>query len=333
MRNQAAKNKNACPKCGGQMKLLELRSGLRLVCDYCGYEAVPARERTPEEQAAALERTRKNIQKKALASAKKRRRLILGIVLAAIAAVVLILLIVYNSALPSVDPFEYITVSFSGGNGKGEAELHIRKDKETDTSQIRYVLSQNYGLSEGDVIRVEAESEAYQLTKKRKTYTVKGLDTYLTSLASLSDEAIEAIHAKSEEVSRRNRERSDEIVHDCKYCEPNCMYLLTDEGNRNLLYDVYEAGFSMEHDEVYRVYLVTYYENIIVRDTDPVTLDYGRCFYDGKTIQFGETIFHMSTISGYETLEEIEEALTANQDPTMTLKQIDTAPEEEEETA
>ena len=38
MRNQTAKNKNACPKCGGQMKLLEMRSGLRLVCDYCGYE-------------------------------------------------------------------------------------------------------------------------------------------------------------------------------------------------------------------------------------------------------------------------------------------------------
>lgn len=315
------------------MKLLEMRSGLRLVCDYCGFETIPARERTPEEQAAALERTRKNIQKKALATAKKRRRIILGIALAAVAAVVLISFIMLNSRLPSVDPFEYISVSFSGGNGKGEAELHIRKSDRIDTSAIRYMLSQSYGLSEGDVIRVEAESEAYQLTKKRETYTVKGLDTYLTSLSSLSDEAIEVIHAKSEEVSLRNRERSAEIVHDCKYCEPNCMYLLTDEANRNLLYDVYEAGFSMEHDEVYRVFLVTYYENIIVRDTEPVTLEYGRCFYDGNTIQFGESIFHMSTLSGYNTLEEIEEVLLSNQDPAMKLKKIETAPEEEDETA
>ena len=314
------------------MKLLELRSGLRLVCDYCGYEAVPARERTPEEQAAALERTRKNIQKKARESAKRRRRLILGIILAAVAVVFLIALIVYRSALPTVDPFEYVSVSFSGGNGKGEAKLHIRQSSEVDTSAIRYMLSQSFGLSEGDEVRLEAESDAYQLTKKRETFTVTGLDTYLTSLNDLSDEAIEAIHAKSEEVSRRNRERSADIVHDCKYCEPNCMYLLTDEKNRNLLYDVYEAGFTMEHDEVYRVYLVTYYENIIVHNTDPVTLDYGRCFYDGKTIQFGESIFHTSTLSGYESLQEIEEALLANQDPAMTLKQIDTAPEEEDET-
>lgn len=315
------------------MKLLELRSGLRLVCDYCGYEAVPARERTPEEQAAALERTRKNIQKKALAAAKKRRRIILAVVLAAIAAVVLISLIIYNSALPSVDPFEYVSVTFSGGNGKGEAELHIRQSGDVDVSAIRYVLSQSYGLSEGDVIRIEAESDAYQLTKKREMVTVKGLDTYLTSLNDLTDEAIAVIHAKSEEVNLRNRERSAEIVHDCTYCEPNCMYLLTDEGNRNLLYDVYEAGFAMEHDEVYRVYLVTYYENIIVRNTEPVTLDYGRCFYDGNTIQFGESIFHTSTLSGYNSLQEIEEALLANQDSSMTLKQIDTAPEEEEEEA
>ena len=315
------------------MKLLELRAGLRLVCDYCGYEAVPERDRTPEEQAAALERTRKNIQKKALAAAKKRRWIIMGIVFAAVAAAVLTALILYNSALPSVDPFAYVSVTFVGGNGKGEAELHIRQSDEVDTSAIRYVLSQNYGLSEGDEIRIEAESDAYQLTKKRETVTVEGLDTYLTSLSTLTDEAINAIHAKSEEVNLRNRERSAEIVHDCKYCEPHCMYLLTDEKNRNLLYDVYEAGFTMEHDEVYRVFLVTYYENIIVHNTDPVTLDYGRCFYDGNTIQFGESIFHMSTLSGYNSTEEIEEALLANQDPSMTLKQIDTAPEEEDEEA
>ena len=333
MRNQTAKNKNACPKCGGQMKLLEMRSGLRLVCDYCGYETVPVKERTPEEQAAALERTRKNIQERALAAAKKRRRIILGIVFAAIAAFVLAAVIIQNTRLPSVDPFDYVSVTFSGGNGKGEAELHIRNTNEVDTSAIRYMLSQSYGLSEGDVIRIEAESDAYQLKKKRETVTVKGLDTYLTSLASLSDEAIEVIHAKSEEVTLRNREQSAEIVHDCVYCEPTCMYLMTEEANRNLLYDVYEAGFSMEYGEIYRVYLVAYYENIIVRDTDPVTLDYGRCFYDGNTIQFGESIFHMSTLSGYESLEDIEEVLMSNQDPAMKLKQMDTAPEEEEETA
>ena len=181
------------------------------------------------------------------------------------------------------------------------------------------------------MIRVIAESDDYQLTKKRKTVAVKGLDTYLTDLDSLSDEALGVIHAKSEEVSLRNRERSSEIVHDCRYCEPTMMYLLTDEGNRNLLYDVYEAGFTMEHDETYRVYLVTYYENIIVRDTDPVSIDYGRCFYDGKQIQFGESIFHMSTISGFDSLEEIEETLMANQDESMVLKKLVTDPEAEEE--
>ena len=331
MRNRTGQKKNMCPKCGGQMKLLELRSGSRLVCDYCGFETVPVKAKTPEEQAALLEKTRQRAKQRAASAARKRHRIILGVFLVVIAVLVVAAVILYHSRLPSVDPFEFVSVSFSGGNGKGEAELHIRKNSEVDTSRIRYMLSQSYGLSEGDVIRIEAESDDYQLTKKREMVSVKGLDTYLTDLKSLSDEAIAVIHAKSESVSLRNRERSSEIVHDCVYCEPTRMYLLTDEGNRNLLYDVYEAGFSMENDETYRVYLVTYYENIIVRDGDPVTIDYGRCFYDGNTIQFGESIFHLSTLSGFETLEEIEEALTANQDSEMKLKQLDTAPEEEDE--
>lgn len=313
------------------MKLLEMRSGIRLVCDYCGYEAVPAPERTPEEQAEAIEKTRQRIRKRAAAAARKRFRIILGIIAAAAAAILITAVVIIRSQLPSVDPFDYVSVTFSGGNGKGEAQLHVAHSDTVDTSKIRYVLSQSFGLSEGDVIRVIAESDDYQLTKKRKTVAVKGLDTYLTDLDSLSDEALGVIHAKSEEVSLRNRERSSEIVHDCRYCEPTMMYLLTDEGNRNLLYDVYEAGFTMEHDETYRVYLVTYYENIIVRDTDPVSIDYGRCFYDGKQIQFGESIFHMSTISGFDSLEEIEETLMANQDESMVLKKLVTDPEAEEE--
>ena len=313
------------------MKLLEMRSGIRLVCDYCGYEAVPAPERTPEEQAEAIEKTRQRIRKRAAAAARKRFRIILGIIAAVAAAILITAVVIIRSQLPSVDPFDYVSVTFSGGNGKGEAQLHVAHSDTVDTSKIRYVLSQSFGLSEGDVIRVIAESDDYQLTKKRKTVAVKGLDTYLTDLDSLSDEALGVIHAKSEEVSLRNRERSSEIVHDCRYCEPTMMYLLTDEGNRNLLYDVYEAGFTMEHDETYRVYLVTYYENIIVRDTDPVSIDYGRCFYDGKQIQFGESIFHMSTISGFDSLEEIEETLMANQDESMVLKKLVTDPEAEEE--
>ncbi len=313
------------------MKLPETPSGIRPICDYCGFETLPVKERTPEEQAEALERTRQRVRKLETAAVRKRRRIILLIFAAAAVAFLVMAAVFLHSRLPSIDPFEYVSVSFSGGSGKGEAEMTIRTDDKVDTSKIRYVLSQSFGLSEGDIIRIDAESDDYQLTKKREMVTVKGLDTYLTDLDSLSDEAIAVIHAKSEAVSLRNRERSSEIVHDCIYCEPTRMYLLTDEGSRNLLYDVYEAGFAMDHDEVYRVYLVTYYENIIVRDTEPVTIDYGRSFYDGNTLQFGESIFHQSTISGYETLEEIEEVLTLNQDPSMRLKQLDTEPKDEEE--
>ena len=313
------------------MKLLESDSGGRLVCDYCGYETVPIRERTPEEQAQIHERSRERVRKKAEEKAKRRSRIIVTVVLAAAAALVIAGIIIRYTARLTIDPFNYVTVTFSGGNGKGEAKLNLHSNDRVDASQIRYVLSQSYGLSEGDEIRVEAESDVYQLTKKRETYTVEGLDPYVTSLTALSDEALSVIHAKSEEVSLRNRERSEEIVHDCVYYKPVMMYLLTDGANRNLLYDVYEAGFSMENDDVYYVYLVTYYENIIVRDEEPVTIDYGRCFYDGNTITFGESMFNQSTLRGYETLEEIEEDLTANQDTNMKLRELVTDPDAEEE--
>ncbi len=331
MRNQTRRRKDACPKCGGQMKLLEFNSGKKLVCDYCGYEAAPARERTPEEQAQVRERRRLRIQKRALAAAKRRRRAIIIAAAAAAAAFLVTFFIIRSTAQQTADPFAYATVTFSGGNGKGEAELWVHDGGTVDTSKIRYMLSQSYGLYEGDIITLEAESSEYQLTSRKKEFTVEGLDTYLTDLDSLSDQAIDMIHAKSESVNKKNTERSADIVHDCVSCEPVRMYLLTDEANRNLLYDVYEAGFAMEHDDIQTVYLVTFYENLIVRDGSTVSMDYGRCYYDGKALQFGESIFHTSTVIGYDSLEEIETAMQANQDETMHFKQRDTSPEEEEE--
>ncbi len=284
-----------------------------------------------EEQTQLREHARLRAKREREEAGRKRRKLVLILVAAAVVAVLAAVIVLTGSRRKAVDPFVFVTVTFSGGEGRGVAQMDVRGNELVDTSLISYHMDRTHGLKEGDIVTVTAESSEYVMKRSQETYTVSGLDRYLTELAPLSEEAIEVIHEQSVEVNLRNRELSDEIVHECVDFYPTKMYLLTDGEARNLLYDVYAAEYAMDNDEIQKIYLVTYYENIIVKERDEVTIEYGKCFYDGKDIEFGESVFHKSTVVGFESYEEIEENLGLHQETGMELQERDTFVDEEEE--
>ncbi len=237
------------------------------------------------------------------------------IVLAALAAAMFI----YPMLLPRVDPFDYINVEFSGDTGSGTASVVPRTDLVgADTGKIRYTLSKDSGLVQGEAVTVTAESRAYRLTEYEKTYNVSGLNEYLTDAADLSDAAIMLMHEKSEAVFQLNfGDPSDSfgVTNELASNQPVRLWLLTSDSG-NILYDVYKASFRSYNSSTERydgpektVFLVAHYENVKVNPLDTSSFTFDTCMYDGDVISLGSDAVYDSVVTGYASLKAAKAAL------------------------
>ena len=232
-----------CPKCGGNME--PDADNKRLHCPYCGHEVIIKNDdaKSLEEKAYARQRgilhANEEAERKKKIKKMRRTLIIVGVVLAFIAAA-----IIYGASQPKVDPFRYITVSFSGTSGSGEAEIIVQPepDGDVDPQSISYSLDKHYFLFEGDTVTVTAYSSEYTLSPLTKTYKVTGLDTYLTDINSISEKAVEMIHNKSDMTADMAVSGPGTSVK-VKSLKPCAMFLATD-GKKNTLYDIYKAKFK-----------------------------------------------------------------------------------------
>jgi len=103
------------------------------------------------------------------------------------------------AALTEFDPFEWITVEFSGvdGEGKATADIMVVSGMQVLTD-LELEKTEFEGLKNGDKITVSfktdnaqeiAEKYQMKLSQTSKEYTVEGLGTYVTSLEELTDAA------------------------------------------------------------------------------------------------------------------------------------------------
>ena len=314
-----------CPKCGGTME--PDRAHGSLTCPFCGYEQLlmPSEADSIEEKAYA--RQKGILQANAEADkAKKRSRIkvrliIFGVIAAFIAALVLIG-VVYNAVAPKVDPFEYITVEFSGKTGEGSASVVYKEvpDSEVDPRAITYTVSPRNYLSEGDTVTVIASSIEYTLSSKSKTYTVEGLDKYLTDLTSLSENALTMIHNKSDILVDSVKGYASTSTK-AKSVEPCIMYLATD-GNTNMLYDVYKLVFAEKDGSDCERFAVIYYKNVIVHDTDEPTMSYESTMYTGQIIQVLDNSY-AGYMTGYKSLKDVKADILSHQSSAVTLQELD----------
>lgn len=108
--------------------------------------------------------------------------------------------------LIEIDPFEDVTVEFSGTQPSGYAYY----DDDSDIDVVKYcymTFDKSDGLSNGDVVTLSvsetdiqyALESGYIFTETSKEYTVEGLKYYLGSLDDMSDEHLKAMQEKAEE--------------------------------------------------------------------------------------------------------------------------------------
>lgn len=104
-----------------------------------------------------------------------------------------------------IDPFEAVTVSFEGiaPDGKVNVQMH------DSIGDVRYEISQESGLSNGDVITVTLEpkdgmnayAERYgrAFSTTEMTYTVEGLASYAAALDSIPEDMMPKLQKQAED--------------------------------------------------------------------------------------------------------------------------------------
>lgn len=306
-----------CPKCGGTMEPDRAKGSLH--CPYCDYEQLltPSDEETAEAKAYARQKgilqANAEAEKTKKRSKLKKHLIIVGVIVAFFAAA-----FIYNELQPKINPFDYITVEFTGNTGSGSAEVVYveNEDSEVDPRNISYTVSPRGYLSEGDTVTVTASSSTYVLSETSKTYTVEGLGTYLTELDSLSVKAVTMIHNKSDILVER--------VTSCAFTKPKsvtpCKMYLTTDGKSNMLYDVYRIIFPDDEDTESERFAVVYYKNVIVHDTDEPTMNYDSSMYCGQIIEVCDNSYE-GYITGYKALKDAKADILSHQSTAITLQE------------
>lgn len=317
-----AVKKLVCPICGAP--LTQKEGSDKLVCEYCGYTSLltdleKQKKEHLQELAYAREKAKYAVEDERKKAERTRKRKGKMIVVGVIACFLAIALVYGTFSKPSCDPFALTTVTFSGTNGEGRAELTVKGTDGIDTHYIDYELSADDELSEGDVITLTAESTEYRLTSTKMQIEVTGLDLYLSELDSLSDEVLELIHRKSAEITDRNLHgivglrECNEIVSR----EPAIMFLATDGKNHNILHDITKLVVTTYEGTEKTVYISAYYEDITVRDGEEKSFNYDKCMYCGNQIWLGDNTLWNGLIDGFESIESAETHVRTTMDADM----------------
>lgn len=316
----------SCPKCGAVMEA-DLEKG-KVVCAHCGNLMLIEKEDNAGEiqkkaQAKAYgyykgrlkaeTEAHKSIQRKKGTKKFLRTVFIIG-------CIVLFILFVNGVGRltkPKVNPFDCITVSFQGNDGKGKMVITVNDVEGVDVHRIMYDSSKEWNLYQGETISIRAASEDYRLTETEKFYTVEGLDEYLKDLDNIPEEILKLIHARAESVLDLNLHTTKELDYLVSMA-PVKLFLLTDGKQSNLLYDIFEVRFDSNAGEC-TYYVVVNFNNVIIRNTEQPSLDMSGGMYIGSLTQVRGSTYIMA----YDSVEEVRNGILSGKYSYMELKELD----------
>lgn len=308
-----------CDRCGGMMEFSVDRKEMH--CPYCDNIVLLPDKDQEEKVAYAKRKAELDAQHEQYEKSQRveRRRLNISklIALLVVASIVLTPFIIALFSLvfrPVINPYDYIDVSFEGIDGNGQAVVELIKtdNKVKNIDDLHLTVSQTYYLSENDVITISTnpvKSTCWHTESSRK-YVVKGLELFLNDLNSINSSAEKLIHQKSEQLIGMAIDDKPQITN----LKHEKFYLLSDGEKENLMYDVYSATWELVEGNDKTIYLVAYYENIIVHDD---TFSYDNCMYTGDILSEGS--FHNGVVTAFESFGDIELDLNTNRAPDMVL--------------
>ena len=182
------------------------------------------------------------------------------------------------------DPFDDVTVTFSGMSGDGSVERQYSGKLNLSINAEPYS-----GLSNGDKVTVTVSSyyddiqqmaapEGYRVTATTKEYTVEGLTEYMSSLAQLPEDAFSKMDKNAQDVFNAYVASGWDTPSTLKGISYIGSYLLNQKNydywnDANYLYLIYKISVVPEEGDPFDYYYYVRYRNI------KITAE-GECSYD-----------------------------------------------------
>lgn len=184
--------------------------------------------------------------------------------------------------LTSIDPFEYIEITYDGISPNGKAIISNKASEDCPVI-YHYTVEPESGLKNGDVVNVtisdmnpedKALENGYKLSQLEKEYTVSGLMHYADSLSEIPDDAMNQLKQQTEDIIRADVAESNN--YSVKNLEFLGNYFLDAKDDNiysgyNYCYYVYKVDVEGKTNESY-YYYSGYYDILILED--------GTCSYD-----------------------------------------------------
>ena len=216
------------------------------------------------------------------------------------------------------DPFEYMSVEFSGASPAGTAAISQDYDR-IEMQYISFYADKNSRLSNGDKVTVTASVqgsidsfvERFGMVPSplSKEFTVEGLPAYVTSSSEIDTNTLNAMKQQAEDICTADWSSpldETDILNGVTYVGN---YFLSKKegahGDENCIYLVYKidaeyAGNSYPH------YNFTKFSNIMVSENGSLTVDLNNYeiatrHYNTGFKKYYSDIFYY----GYETLDEM----------------------------
>ncbi|MBQ4167327.1 MAG: hypothetical protein II590_03910 [Clostridia bacterium] len=330
-----------CAKCGANMELRSEDGRDVAVCPYCGFTRVLPNDK--DDSAEALreylyERERARLRAEDEHSAmrdarlKRGRRIALAIVLTPfiLAVIAGVLIAIFGDpTLERIDPFEGIKVTFSGIDGMGTVNIEGKPG-------VKYECRESGKLEENGKAIVQAESEAYNLKRRKCEYDVTGLDLYITDISLLRGEPAEFLRGQTvtdieKEFGATGAILSSATKHYDSYeWAPEGFILLAKGTRADKIYDVIRLTFTRGEAQVTR-YAVICYENAVRRTGGIAPVSYSRRFFCGGITDIGsmgsgpDPVWgsYMGVMTGFDTYEELESAIRTNNAEYTVFQKLD----------
>ncbi len=313
-----------CPQCGANIEPDSKKE--KVICKYCGYQALIEREDTLEEIAAKAQSKSYGYHKgklqaeaeveKEISEKQKKTIPVALIIIIALVMIGVAAAIVSHIAKPQVNPFDCIEVSFQGTDGDGEVVMKMVGKDYVDPNRIDYDISKMSDLCQGETISIVADSSAYRLSEKSKTYVVEGLDEYLKDIEDIPEEALELIDKKAAAVQELNLSHIKSDIVDMKLVK---LFFLTDGAQTNELHIVHEVNLVTEKGNK-TCYVVVGFGGVVLRKGPENSIYISDGAYHGNAIGTGKTGFF---ITGYESVEAVRTELLTSQEKNMELTERD----------
>lgn len=240
-----------------------------------------------------------------------------------------------------VDPFEGIEVTFTGISSEGRAEYKNNSTK-SYLSNLYYQIEPSYNLSNGDEVTVTAidgwgeeyyaENYGIAFSQFEKTYTVEGLNSYISTLSEITESASSAMVSQGNDVIRAeiaSRWEDYEILENVQYIGA---YLLTaknmpDSYQKNMYYLIYrisgrDAYPTEGQDSSFSYYYAIRYDNLILTSDGDVVYDLSSYQKTSQSFRRENIVYNVdrgwtTTLSyiGYEDmLTVVNQCVTVNLD-------------------